>query len=167
MRVPESYSNWKRNRRSIWFIIKIQIINHKALETLPMATTRPSYTKLTCPSPTTGARGLPRFHAGDEVHDTARDPSFARKLEEAQVVPFHLLPHLHRRNRKERRHYQAYSLLQTTMEPLPHGLWSCSSKPLTGRTGQAEGRFSYWKHHEPQPVPQEDSTGQGLIARRR
>ena len=43
------------------------------------------------------------------------------------------------------------------MEPLPHGLWSCSSKPLTGRTGQAEGRFSYWKHHEPQPVPQEYS----------
>jgi len=65
-------------------------------------------------------------------------------MEEAQVVPFHLLlhhhPHLHRRNRKER---QAYSLLQTTMEPLPHGLWSCPSKPLTGRTGlQTEGRFS-------------------------
>ena len=50
------------------------------------------------------------------------------------------------------------------MEPLPHGLWSCSSKPLTGRTGQAEGRFSYWKHHEPQPVPQEYSTGQGLVS---
>jgi len=66
-----------------------------------------------------------------------------------------------RRNRKER---QAYSLLQTTMEPLPHGLWSCSSKPLTGRTGQAEGRFSYWKHQETQPVPQESSTGQGLVS---
>jgi len=52
-------------------------------------------------------------------------------MEEAQVVPFHTP--IHRRNRKDR---QAYSLLlQTTMEPLPHGLWSCSSKPLTGRTG--------------------------------
>jgi len=32
------------------------------------------------------------------------------------------------------------------MEPLPHGLWSCSSKPWTGRTGKAEGRFSYWNY---------------------
>ena len=41
---------------------------------------------------------------------------------------------IHRRNRKDR---QAYSLLlQTTMEPLPHGLLVLSSsKPLTGRTG--------------------------------
>ena len=32
-----------------------------------MATTRPLYTKLTCPTHTTGARGLPRFHGvGDE-----------------------------------------------------------------------------------------------------
>ena len=55
-----------------------------------------------------------------------------------------LLLSIHRRNRKDR---QAYSLLlQTTMEPLPHGLWSCSSKPLTGRTGQVEGRFNYWNY---------------------
>jgi len=46
--------------------------------------------KLTCPSPPTGERGHhPRFHAGDEVPYTARNSSFARKLEEeAQVVPF-------------------------------------------------------------------------------
>jgi len=43
--------------------------------------------------------------------------------------------------------------VQTTMEPLPHGLWSRSSESLTGRTGlhQTEGRFSLletqWKHH--------------------
>ena len=45
-----------------------------------------------------------------------------------------LLLSIHRRNRKDR---QAYSLLlQTTMEPLPHGLLVLSSsKPLTGRTG--------------------------------
>ena len=43
----------------------------------------------------------------------------------------------------------AYSLLlQTTMEPLPHGLWSCSSKPLTGRTGHYRLRDAsvYWNH---------------------
>jgi len=47
--------------------------------------------------------------------------------------------------RKER---QAYSLLQTTMEPLPHGLWSCSSKPLTGRTGYYRLRDAsvYWNY---------------------
>ena len=87
---------------------------------------------------------------GDEEPYDMRETLFVRspdRMEEAQVVPFHLLlhhhPHLHRRNRKER---QAYSLLQTTMEPLPHGHWSCSSKPLTGRTGCAEGRFSYWNY---------------------
>ena len=79
-----------------------------------MATTAGRKTKLTCPSPTTtttGARG-PRFHTtGDEVPH-ARD-SFARKLEEAQVVPpFHTTTPSttytqQRRNRKER---QAYSL---------------------------------------------------------
>jgi len=70
----------------------------------------------------------------------------------------------HRRNRKDRR--QAYSLLlQTTMEPLSHGLWSCSSKPLTGRTGQVEGRFNYWNHwrytldiQESLPLPDKDSS---------
>ena len=70
-------------------------------------------TKLTCPSPTTGARG-PRFHGiGDEEPPyTARDTSFARKLEEAQVVPLafpYYYNYNHRCNRKERR-AQAYSL---------------------------------------------------------
>jgi len=66
--------------------------------------------------------------------------------------------------RKER---QAYSLLQTTMEPLPHGLWSCSSKPLTGRTGQVEGRFNYWNYWRYTLDTQETpTTGQGLVARR-
>ena len=46
------------------------------------------------------------------------DRNSPNQLEKAHLVPFHL-PHLPRRNRKER---HAYSLLQTTMEPLPHGL---------------------------------------------
>ena len=78
--------------------------------------------KLTCPSPTTGARGLPRFHAGDEVHDM-RETLFVRspnwKKHKLCLLPFHTPISTPRRNRKER---QAYSLLQTTMEPLPHGL---------------------------------------------
>jgi len=70
MRVRRRYRNRRSNRKID--LIHHQI-NHKALETLPMATTRPSYTKLTCPSPTTGARGHhPRFHAGDEVPYTER-----------------------------------------------------------------------------------------------
>jgi len=62
-----------------------------------MATTRPSYTKLTCPSPTTttGARGLPRFHnrrRGANVH-TRRvrfvRSQLAKPNEKAHLVPFH------------------------------------------------------------------------------
>ena len=97
MRVPETTRSQCRNRKINRFDSSFKI-NHKALETLPMATTRPPYTKLTCslaPSPTTtGARG-PRFHnrrRGANVH--TRRVCFVRsqlaKLEEAQVVPpFH------------------------------------------------------------------------------
>ena len=67
----------------------------------------------------------------------------------------------------------AYSLLlQTTMEPLPHGLWSCSSKPLTGRTGQVEGSFNYWNHwrytldiQESLPLPDKDSSHDDMPCR--
>ena len=65
--------------------------------------------------------------------------SFARQTEWKKhklclllSILLHLLPHL---QVAAERNDKAYSLLQTTMEPLPHGLWSCSSKPLTGRTG--------------------------------
>jgi len=75
-------------------------------------------------------------------------------------LQLHLLQRLSERTTS----LQSLFVQRTTMEPLPHGLLVLSSsKPLTGRTGQAEGRFSYWKHHEPQPVPQEYSTGQGLV----
>ena len=66
------------------------------------------------------------------ARDTFR--SLAKSNGKAQVVPpfHHLQPH----RRTLLWNDEAYSLLlQTTMDPLPHGLWSCSSKPLTGRTG--------------------------------
>jgi len=75
--------------------------------------------------------------------------------------------HLHNVYPKGRR---AYSLLQTTMEPLSHGLWSCSSKPLTDRTGhyRAEGRFSSTGTTGVHPGYRNTptTTGQGLIVRR-
>jgi len=48
------------------------------------------YTKLTCPSPTTGARG-PRFHGiGDEEPPyTTRATTQTEPNGKAQVVPFH------------------------------------------------------------------------------
>ena len=140
-----------RNRRSNRKIDRnSSSINHKALETFPMATTRPSYTKLTCPSPTTttGARGLPRFHnrrRGANVH-TRRvrfvRSQLAKPNEKAHLVPFHT-PTSSQPEGPTTSLLQSL-FVQTTMEPLPHGLWSCSSKPLTGRTGhyRAEGRFS-------------------------
>ena len=81
------------------------------------------------------------------------------KMEEAQVVPL-LSIHLHNVYPKGRR---AYSLLQTTMEPLPHGLWSCSSKSLTGRTGHrlrdASVYWNYWRYNlnRTLPLPDKDS----------
>ena len=73
--------------------------------------------KLTCPSPTPGARGPPRLHTNRRrgAIQHARDSSFARQTGKAQAVPFTFLLsisyiYIHRRNRKERRHYQAYSL---------------------------------------------------------
>jgi len=68
---------------------------------------------------------------GDEEPYDMRETLFVRSP--SQWKKHKLCLSIHRRNRKDR---QAYSLLlQTTMESLPHGLWSCSSKPLTGRTG--------------------------------
>ena len=124
-----------RNRRSNRKIDRnSSSINHKALETFPMATTRPSYTKLTCPSPTTttGARGLPRFHnrrRGANVH-TRRvrfvRSQLAKPNEKAHLVPFHT-PTSSQPEGPTTSLLQSL-FVQTTMEPLPHGLWSCSSK---------------------------------------
>ena len=122
-----------------------------------MATTRPPYTKLTCPSPTTpttGARG-PRFHTtGDEVPH-ARD-SFARKLEEAQVVPpFHTTTPTTTTSQPEGTTTLPSLqpiLIDDNGTPATWILVLSSSKPLTGRTGlQTEGRFSllelHWRYH--------------------
>ena len=101
--------------------------SHKALETLPMATTRPSHTQVNTQV------NLPfSYHYYHRSKGTSlppemryRTPLFDRKHVQTgrstSCASFpHLLLQLHRRNRKDRR--QAYSLLQTTMEPLPHGL---------------------------------------------
>jgi len=74
-----------------------------------MARSRRPYTKLTCPSPTTGARGLPRFHAGDEAHHCERlVQSQTRSTGEAQVVPFHTTTTPYTMStRKERRSLQS------------------------------------------------------------
>jgi len=124
-------------------------LNHKALETLPMAPagfTAGRKTKLTCPSPTTGARGLPRFHdVGDEEPLHARRVCNSQTRSTGRSTSCASFPHLLLQKRLSERTTSLQSLFvqRTTMEPLPHGLWSCSSKPLTGRTGlQAEGRFS-------------------------
>ena len=126
--------------------------------------------KLTCPSPATGARG-PRFHAGDEVRQP-RDPlrSLANP-NQARVVPFHLLLLLHhlqlpRRNRKER---QAYSLLQTTMEApatWTFGLVFQQATDRQDRTQQTEGRFSLLEPLEIHPghTGIAPTTGQGLVS---
>ena len=62
---------------------------------------------------------------------------------------------------------QAYRLLlQTTMEPLPHGLLVLSSsKPLTGRTGHYRLRDAsvYWNHWRYSLHGNTPTTGQGLV----
>jgi len=110
-----------------------------------------------------GTTSLPRRRRGTT---DARD-SFARQPKptgEAQLVPFHNLPNRRSLLWNDEAYYSLFS--QTTMEPLPHGLWSCSSKPLTGRTGHRLRDASvYWNHwryslyHRNTPT-----TGQGLIA---
>ena len=145
------------------------IINHKALETLPMALT-PAGNQVNLPFSyyhyhrSKGTTSLPRRRGGTtDARDTFR--SLAKPNGKAQVVPpFHLL-HLHH-VATERNDKPTVCSYRRQWKPLSHGHWSCSSKPLTGRTGlQTEGRFSLLETlHEPQPDIQEYSTGQGLVS---
>jgi len=156
-------------------LVHHQIINHKALETLPMATTRPSYTKLTCPSPTTtGARG-PRFHTnrrrGFDIPETSSlaKPN-GRSTSCAFAFPYHY-NYTYYIVATERNDDKPTVSLCTDDNGTP-AIWTLilsSSKSSTGRTGQVEGRFNYWNYMETslQPGIQEYSTGQGLIASRR
>ena len=117
-----------------------------------MATTANGRTpKLTCPSPTTGARGLPCFHfhwrrgTTPQARDSFCSLTKPKPTGKSTSCAF---PSPTSTPSQPEGTTQAYSPLQTTMEPLPHGLWSRSSESLTGWTGQAEGRFvSYWNHH--------------------
>jgi len=102
-------------------------------------------------------------------HRTTCERPFVRSLAnpKAQVVSFAF--HTHTPTCQPERNDVAYSLLQTTMEPLPHGLLVLSSsKPLTGRTGlQTEGRFSLLELLEIHPgYRNTPTTGQGLIVLR-
>ena len=118
------------------------------------------------------SKGTTSLQLETRSHRT-RDPSFTRKLEEAQVVPFpfHLLLHPHLHVATERNDV-AYSLfLQTTNNGTP-ATWSLvlsSSKPLTGRTGHqlrdASATGTTTLETSLQPGIQEYSTGQGLIVR--
>ena len=132
---------------------------------------------LLAPSPTTtpGERGLPRFHAGDEVPYNARD-SFARQPKptgEAQLVPFHLillhLPHLHHVNPEGTTLPSLQPILiddNGTPATWTFGLVFQQATDRQDRTQQTEGRFSllelHWRYHDSlvyrNPPPDKDSS---------
>ena len=115
-----------------------------------------------------GTPSLPRWRRGIVPH--ARNPHrLLANSPTGKSTPC-AFPHLHRCNRKERR--QAHSLLlQTTIEPLPHGQFGLVFQQAIDRQDrtQAEGRFSSTGttlEISLQPGIQKYSTGQGLVARR-
>ena len=124
MRVPETTPGAKADVATGRLMIHHQI-NHKALETLAMARSRRPYTQVNLLLLLLQEQGdflLASTPTGDEEpYDMRETLRSLAKMEEAQVVPL-LSIHLHNVYPKGRR---AYSLLQTTMEPLSHGLWSC------------------------------------------
>ena len=149
MRVRRRYRNRRSNRKID--LIHHQI-NHKALETLPMATTRPSYTKLTCPSPTTGARGHhPRFHAGDEVPYTERP--IVRSQETGRSTSCAFPPTTTSTPSQPEGTTTLPSLQSITDNNGTPATWTLvlsSSKSLTGRTGHrlrdASVYWNYWRY---------------------
>ena len=140
------------------------------------------YTKLTClpfsyhyHHRSKGTTSLPRcWRRGATTRKTSLQ---TRSTGEAQLVPFHLLLlQLHPSSQPEQGPTTSLQSLfvQTTMEPLPHGLWSCSSKPLTGRTGHYRLRDAsvYWNHwrytldiQESLPLPDKDSSHDDMPCR--
>jgi len=143
-------SNWNRIRRTD--LIHHQI-NHKDLETLPMATTRPLYTKLTCSSyyhRSKGTTSLPRRRRGTRHRErpivrsqTGRSTSCAfpptTTSTPSQPEGTTTLPSLQ-------------SITDNNGTPATWTLVLSSSKPLTGRTGlQTEGRFSLLELQEIHP----------------
>ena len=94
MRVPEA--NAPETQPEIDLIHHQNRSSHKALETLPMATTRPSHTQVNLPFSyhyhyrRSKGTSLPRCWRRGATVRHARDTSLTRKLEKAQVVPpFH------------------------------------------------------------------------------
>jgi len=168
MRVPEATCTGNAATGYRFGSSKLQIINHKALETLAMTTTAGRKTKLTCSFSyhrSKGTTSLPRcWRRGATVrHARHTFRSLAKPMEEAQVVPFHTPTH--RRNRKERRSLQSIPI-DDNGTPLSHGLLVLSSsKPLTGRTGHYRLRDAsvYWNHWRYSLHGNTPTTGQGLV----
>jgi len=107
---------------------------------------------------------LPRWRRGTTVHKGER----LARSQTGRSTSCASFPHSHTymSTRKERR--VAYSPFnRTTMEPLPHGLWSCSSKPLTGRTGhQLRDASAPGTTGDTAFTGLSPTTGQGLVPRR-
>ena len=107
---------------------------------------------------------LPRWRRGTTVHQGER----LARSQTGRSTSCASFPHSHTymSTRKERR--VAYSPFnRTTMEPLPHGLWSCSSKPLTGRTGhQLRDASAPGTTGDTAFTGLSPTTGQGLVPRR-
>jgi len=85
-----------------------------------------------------------------KYHTTARDPSFARKLEEAQVVPFHLLLLQLNPSSQPEGTTTLPSLQSTTDDNGTPATWTLGlvfqqAIDRQDRT-PAEGRFSYWNY---------------------
>ena len=94
----------------IWFIIKIDRPTKFGDFAHGYYYSRRPYTKLTCPSPTTGARGLPpRFHTNRRRGTVHQGERLVRSPKPGKSTSCASFPHPHRCNRKERRSLQSAS----------------------------------------------------------
>jgi len=127
---------------------------------------------LLAPSPTTGARG-PRFHTNwrrGALVRQARDPfrSLAnwKRKHNLCLLPFHTTtqPHTVATERTDKPTVCCY---RRQWNPCHMDFWSCSSKPLTGRTGhQLRDASAPGTTGDTAFTGLSPTTGQGLVPRR-
>ena len=112
MRVPEATCTGNAATGDRFGSSKLQIINHKALETLAMARSRRPYTKLTYSFSYYRSKGT-SLPPETRYRTQTRDPSFARQTEwkKHKLCLLSIHPHIVATERND----EAYSLL-TTME---------------------------------------------------